>query len=181
MPITITLPAVEQFDESTNLFSNEPAMVLEMEHSLVSLSKWEQKFKKPFFGKATKTSDEVYAYLQMMCLDPNVPMSAIHRIDNAGVKRINEYIDDPQTATWFNERNTNRPSREIVTNELIYHWITAMTVSMEVQYWHLNRLFTLLKVINEKNAPPKKQSRSAIAARHREINAQNKAAMSTRG
>lgn len=181
MPITITVPAVELFDANTNMFSSEPAYKLELEHSLVSLSKWEQKYKKPFLGKEEKSTEEAYGYIHAMCLDPDVPLSVIHRIDNVQFKLINDYIDDPQTATWFSDAKNGKPNREVVTNELIYHWMVAMTIPLDRENWHLNRLFTLIKVINIKNAPPKKQSRAELAARHRELNAANKARMGSQG
>lgn len=180
MPITIHVPAAELYDENTQMIIAAPAVTLEMEHSLISLSKWEQKYKKPFLGKDKKTLEEAYGYFQAMCLGPEVPMHVIHRIDPESFAKINEYIDDKMTATWFTDRPGAKVNREIVTNEIIYHWIFAMTLSKEVETWHLNRLFTLLKVVNEKNAPPKKQSRSEIAARHREINERNKALIQAR-
>lgn len=181
MPITITVPAVEMFDSETSMLFEEPAVTLVLEHSLVSLSKWEAFFGKPFLGPDDKTTEETFGYIHAMCLDDTVPLSVIHRIDNELFKQINEYIDRKMTATWFSDRPGATRNREIVTSEIIYYWMVTLNIPKELETWHLNRLFTQIKVINEKNAPPKKMSKAEIAARHREINARNKAKLGTSG
>lgn len=173
MPIMVTIPSVELFDAKEQQFLMAEEVVLEMEHSLVSLSKWEARFKKPFLGDSQKTTEETYGYIQAMCSDPNVPLSVIKRISTEDYKRINEYIEDSMTATWFNKdpRESGRRA-EIVTAELIYHWIYALNIDMEWENRHLSRLFTLIKVISLKNNPPKKQrmSKADLAAQRRELN-----------
>ena len=173
MPITVTVPSVELFDAKEQQFLTADEVVLEMEHSLVSLSKWEARFKKPFLGDAQESVDETYGYMQAMCLDPNVPMSVIQRIPNDEHQRINEYIEDSMTATWFNKDPREAGRRgEVVTAELIYHWIYALNIDMEWENRHLSRLFTLIKTISLKNNPPKKQrtSKAEMAAQRRELN-----------
>lgn len=173
MPITVIVPEVELFDSKENQFTMAPEVVLEMEHSLISLSKWEARFKKPFLGDAKKTVEETYGYMQAMCLNPNVPLSVIMRIPTEDHQRINEYIEDSMTATWFNEDPRQAGRRgEIVTAELIYHWIYALNIDMEWENRHLSRLFTLIKTISLKNNPPKKQrvSKAEMAAQRRELN-----------
>lgn len=173
MPIKVTVPSVELFDAKEQKFFMADEVVLEMEHSLISLSKWEAQFKKPFLGDAKKSAEETYGYMQCMCLDPDVPMSVIKRISQDDFKRINEYIEDSMTATWFNKDPRDAGRRgEIVTAELIYHWIFALNINMEWENRHLSRLFTQIKVISLKNNPPKKQrtSKTDLAAQRRELN-----------
>lgn len=182
MSIKITLPAVEMYDSKTQTFIDEPEITIELEHSLVSLSKWEAQTNKAFLGPAEKTSDETLLYVHAMCVDQSVPYSTILRITQEDFERINDYIDKSQTATWFKEPpGPQRPSREVVTAELVYHWMIAMNVPKEFEHWHLARLFTQLKVISEKNKPPKKQSRKEVMAQHRALNEANRARLGTNG
>lgn len=183
MPLTITVPSVELFDSETSMFKELPAVELELEHSLVSLSKWEASFGKPFLGPGEKTNEEIYGYIHAMCLTPKTPMSVVERAcsDPDIFEQINKHIDAKMTATWITERPGQKVSREIVTAELIYHWMFSLNVPKELETWHLNRLITQIKVINEKNAPPKKMSKAETLQRHREINARNRAAMQNGG
>lgn len=184
MSITVTVPSVELFDSKEQRFFMVDEVVLEMEHSLVSLSKWEARFKKPFLGAAQKSIEETYGYMQAMCLDPSVPLSVIKRIPQEDHQRINEYIEDSMTATWFAKDPQESGRRgEIVTAELIYHWIYALNIDMEWENRHLSRLFTLIKTISLKNNPPKKQrvSKADLAAQRRALNEQRRASANSSG
>lgn len=145
---------------------------LELEHSLVALSKWESKFKKPFLDEVTKTPEEVLYYIKSMAIHPYVPEEVFQGLQNEHLQKINEYMNDSMTATWFNEPPAKpRPGGEKITNELIYFWIAAFGLDAQVvQYWHLNRLFTELKVASIKSQPAKKMSRSEVLADHRRKN-----------
>lgn len=171
MPTKITIPAAEMYDSKTQMFSDEPEITFEVEHSLVSLSKWEALTNKAFLGPAEKTTDEVYLYIQCMVLgDAEVPMSSIRRIPRAEFEKIHAYIDKSQTASWFSEipGQPQRRNREIPTAELIYHWMIAMAVPVEkFETWHLGRLFVQLKMINEKNKKPTKMTKAEVMAKHR--------------
>lgn len=168
------------FDESTQTFGQRGGTTIELEHSLVSLSKWESKFEKPFLGKEPRTNEEVLDYIQQMTLN-EVPEAIFQELSEANVLEINTYIDAKMTATWFREEAGAPPSREIITAELIYYWMIAFQIPWEAQTWHLNRLFTLIRVCNMKQAKPKKMSRSEMAARNRELNARRKAQLGTSG
>jgi hypothetical protein len=179
--LKITVPGVESFDEATQEFVDVGEVVLELEHSLVSLSKWESKYEKPFLGQGEKSTEEVLGYVKAMLLTPEVPEETFLRLSEENFHEINEYIDAKMTATWFNEAPGAPKSREVVTSELVYYWMVTFQIDWEAQHWHLNRLFTLIRVCNVKNAKPKKMSRSEIAARNRELNAQRKAQLGTKG
>lgn len=178
--LRLIVPGTEVFDNETQEFTTQGDVLLELEHSLVSLSKWESKFEKPFLGKSEKTTEEVLAYVEMMVLN-EVPEGIFSKLSEDHFKAINEYIEAKMTATWFHEPPGAPPSRDVITAELIYYWMITFQIPWECEKWHLNRLFTLIRVCNIKQAKPKKMSRSEIAARNRELNAQRKKQLGTKG
>jgi hypothetical protein len=179
--LTITVPGVESYDEKLGQFVTVGDVTLELEHSLISLSKWESEFEKPFLGKGEKTTEEVLAYVGCMILTPNPPGDILQNLSKENLEAINTYIDRKMTATWFSEQPGAPKSREVITSELVYYWMTVFQIPFECETWHLNRLFTLIRICNIKQSKPKKMSRSEIAARNRELNAQRKAQLGTRG
>lgn len=179
--LQITVPGVEMFNESSKEFFTHGDFVLELEHSLVSLSKWESIFEKPFLGKDEKSTEEVVAYIKAMVLTPEVPEEVFHKLTEDNIRAINDYIDAKMSATWFAEQPGAPKSREIITAELVYYWMIVFQIPFECQHWHLNRLFTLIRICNIKQSKPKKMSRSEIAARNRELNAQRRAQLGTKG
>lgn len=178
--LTITVPAVDAFDEETNEFISSDETTLRMEHSLVSLSKWESKYEKPFLADSEKTTEETLDYIQMMCLDTDVPPEVFSRIPAEAYEQVNKYISAKMTATWFAEE-PRKGAQEVITAEVIYYWLIALTIPFECQHWHLNRLLTLVRVCNNKNAPPKKMSKNDLAKRNHMINKQRKAQLKTSG
>jgi hypothetical protein len=179
--LTITVGANDIYDESSGTFSAQGGFELQLEHSLVSLSKWEEEFEKPFLGKGEKTRDEVLAYVRYMVLTPNPPGEFLQKLSKENLEDINAYIERKMTATWFSDQPGAPPSREVITSELIYYWMTVFNIPFECETWHLNRLFTLIRIANIKQAKPKKMSRAEVAARNRELNAQRKQQLGTRG
>lgn len=169
MSIKITVPGRELWDEGTEQFRHDPSTVLTLEHSLVSLSKWESFHKKAFLGPDKKTPEETFAYIRMMCLDEDVPEEVFHRLTNENIVEINAYIENTMTATTFREEPA-RGGREIITNEIIRNWMLSFNIPLEYENRHLNQLFTLIKVANEKNKPQKKVGRADLAARNRALN-----------
>lgn len=179
--LRITIPAVEQWDEAKQEFIYTKEQTLSLEHSLVSLSKWESKWCKAFLTKQEKTFEETLDYIKCMTLTQNVDPEVYNYLTNGNVNEINEYIEAPMTATYFSDEKTSKTSREQITAELIYYWMIALNIPFECQKWHLNRLLTLIKVCNIKNQPPKKRSKKDIMSRNAALNAARRKQLNTKG
>jgi hypothetical protein len=179
--LILVVGATEVYDEKDGTFTAQGGVEFQLEHSLVSLSKWESEFEKPFLGKADKTPEETLAYIAHMVLTPNPPGDFLRRLSKENLETVNTYIDRKMTATWFSDQPNSPRTREVITSELIYYWMTVFNIPSEYQTWHLNRLFTLIRICNIKQSKPQKMSRGEIARRNRELNAQRKAQMGTSG
>jgi hypothetical protein len=178
--LRITIPSIELFDEKNNEFLEIKQTDLQLEHSLVSLSKWESKWKKPFLSKETRTIEETIDYIRCMTITQNVDPLVYRAITPDIIDQINRYISDPMTATTI--REDKRPfNRDIITAEIIYYWMITLNIPFECQKWHLNRLLTLINVCSIKNSPQKKMSKREIMSRNASLNAARKRALSTRG
>lgn len=180
----IKVPAQEFFDENSQEFIETKETTLTMEHSLISISKWEAKWKKSYFAEEPKkTTEEVLDYLRCMTITPqNVDPLVYRSLSKENLKRITEYIDDPMTATTIHEVKRPGARKETVTSELVYYWMIAQNIPIEFEKWHINRLLTLIKVCAIKNDPnPKKMSRNAIMRQNRALNQARKARLHTRG
>lgn len=181
MPITIIVPERELYDEANNRFIDVHKTVLNLEHSLISISKWEAKWHKAYLSPKPKTREEKIDYVRCMTLNTNVDSSVYFGLTRSNWKDIERYISDPMTATTINRMNS-KSSREIVTNELIYYWMAELGIPFQpCEKWHINRLLTLIEVASIKKQPPKKMSPSAIARQNRSLNAARRAKHHTRG
>lgn len=178
--LTIQVPEREFWNDATQEFVNTPPATLQLEHSLVSLSKWEQKWCVPFLTKDTKSQEQMLDYVRCMTLTENVEPDVYFGLSDYNFQQINEYINAPMTATTFSQRPESSSS-EIITAELMYYWMVAYNIPFECETWHLNRFITLVKICNIKNSPQKKMSQAEIAARHRSINASRRAALNSSG
>lgn len=170
--LTISLSASDDSDE---------VVELNFEHSLISLSKWEQNYKKPFFGKETKTPEEAAYYFKCMLLNENAPVGILNKLKEADIIAISEYINDKQTATWFREDPKQKPTTEVVTSELIYYWLVQFQIPFEVQYWHLNRLMTLVKIAGIRQTKPKPMSKAQQKEEYARLNAERRARLGSSG
>ena len=171
----------EGFDESTGEFIGPPIYVLELEHSLVSISKWESKWHRAFLSKKDKTVEETIDYIKCMVLRDDVDPLIFNYLTQENIDQINDYIKNPMTATVIPGDNNNGQSKEVVTSELIYYWMIAQQIPSEYQYWHLNRLLTLIRVCNVKNASPQKRSKGEIMRNNAALNKANRARFNSKG
>lgn len=180
--LQITIPDEEFWDEAKEEFVYVKGQTLQLEHSLISISKWEAKWHKSFLSsKQPITQEETVDYIRCMTITKNVDLSVYERLSTANYKEINDYMAETMTATFFREDKSQRPSREPVTAELIYYWMISLGIPMECQKWHLNRLLTLIQVCNVKNAPPKKRSKKEILSQNAALNAARRKQFGTRG
>jgi hypothetical protein len=179
--LEIKIPATEQWDELKQEFVYTKEQTLRLEHSLVSLSKWESKWCKPFLSKQDKTNEEIIDYIKCMNTTQNVDPNIFRCLSNDNMLSIKQYIEAPMTATTFAKDTNKKPNREIVTSELIYYWMIALNIPFECQKWHLNRLLTLIQVCNIKNQPPKKMSKKDIMSRNAALNAARRQQLNTKG
>lgn len=167
----------ESFDETTNKFGVKSSFKVKLEHSLVSVSKWESFWEEAFLGKKEKTQEQTLSYVEMMILDGELPPEVFRSLVENHLPDIQEYVSAKMTATKI-PVNPNAPqSRDVVTSELIYYWMISMNIPVEFEHWHLNRLMTLVQVINLKSTPPKKMS----AAERRNLNKSRRSQLGTRG
>ena len=178
--LTIIIPAVEQFDENKEEFINSREQKIQLEHSLVSLSKWESKWCKPFLAKTEKTTEESIDYIRCMTITQNVDQNTYNFITRENIQEVSEYIEAPMTATVINNQGVSR-NRETITAEIIYYWMVTMNIPFECQKWHLNRLLTLINVTNIKSKPPKKMGGRALMSRNHALNAARRKQHNTNG
>ena len=178
--LRIVLPEQDSYDEAKELFISTKEESVELEHSLLSLSKWESKFKKPFLSSAEKTDIEILEYVKLMVIN-EIPENFILRLTTEIFEQINQYIDSSESATTFASINGSGGKSEIITSELIYFWMVNFSIPFSCETWHLNRLFNLIRIAGIKNSPPKKTSAAELARRNRELNEQRKAKLGTTG
>ena len=179
--LQITIPANELWDEKNEVFINVKETTLQLEHSLVSLSKWESKWNKPFLTNNNKTTDEILDYIRCMTITQHVDPNVYMAFTSDNIKQVMDYIALPMTATTFSNIKNSAPSREIITTELIYYWMIAFNIPFECQKWHLNRSLALIQVCDAKNQPPKKTSRRELTSRYASINAANRKRFNSKG
>lgn len=177
--LQITIPGGEKYDEAKNLFIYSKEQTITLEHSLLSISKWEAKWKKPFLNNPNKTVEEQIDYIRCMTITPNVDPNVFYGLTVENKQEIYSYINDAMTATWFSKKK-EKAAKDVITSELIYYWMIALNIPFECQKWHLNRLLVLVKICNEKN-DPKKMSKNDLRRRNKSLNEARREAMHTRG
>ena len=183
--LSITIPPFSFFDERTEEFIEfDKPTHLQLEHSLLSISKWESKWHKPFIGNSLtppKTNEELIDYIRCMTLTQKVDPQVYLGINNDVLQKVTAYIEDSMTATTFSDEHNKKFNSEIITAEIIYYWMVALKIPFECQKWHLNRLLMLVQVCNEKNKPPKKMSQKSIMTRNAALNAARRAKLHSKG
>lgn len=189
MPKKIVIPAIDdEWDDINQEFINLPSVTLLLEHSLVSISKWESKWHVPFLKeRAEKTPEQTLDYIRCMTLTQCVDPEVYSRMPASVLEEINEYIGDPMSATTIPNRSSkgSGPNRETITSELIYYWMVAYNIPFECQKWHLNRLLKLIEVCmfkqDQQQNGPSKMSKSEIMARNRKLNAARRKRLHSKG
>lgn len=179
--LQIEIPEIEFFNQKTGEFMPIKGRTLRLEHSLLSLSAWESKWKKPFLTDKEKTQEEMLDYIRCMTIDNNVDPNCYYALDLKTVNKIRDYIADPHTATTITDRRPRPVRNEIITSELIYYWMIDCGIPFECQKWHLNRLLMLIRICGIKGSPEKKMSMAAIFGQNRSLNAARRASMNSRG
>lgn len=179
--LELVIQPPELYDEESCEFVTMKEQTLRLEHSLLSVSKWESKWCKPFLSRTSQTVEEMVDYVRCMTITQNVDPKIYLFITDDHIQKINDYIEAPMTATTFSEERKKITNRDIVTSEIIYHWMIAYNIPFECQKWHLTKLLTLINVCNIKNNPPKKMSRKELLARNRTLNESRKQALKTKG
>lgn len=171
----------EGWDEKNRVFVEPRIVTLQLEHSLISISKWESKWHKPFLSKEQKTYEETLDYIKDMTLTQNVKPDVYEHLSRENVEAINAYIVDQRTASTVNNKTNAPKNREIVTSELIYYWMIALNIPFECQKWHLNRLLMLIEICNVKNTPGKKLSQRQIMSNNAALNAARRKKYNSKG
>lgn len=179
--LELTIKEMEVWDSKNEEFKRIKGCKLKLEHSLISISKWEAKWHKPYLSQEAKSREEVIDYIRCMCLTSNVQQYVFETLSNENILLVNDYIKDPMTATWFSNKKKSHASSEIPTSELIYYWMIKLGIPFECQKWHLNRLMTLIEVCNEKEKKQDKMSKAEIYSRNSELNAKRRAMLNSKG
>ena len=181
--LTITIPAAEAYNNATDEFVSIKEQTLTLEHSLVSLSKWESKWEKPFLSKDSKTTAEIIDYVRCMTLTQNVDPIVYRFLTKKNLEDVLAYIEKPMTATTFSnwKEGGTRGRKEIVTAEILYYRMIAFNIPFECQKWHLNRLLTLIRVCDIKNQPQKKMKRGEILRSNAALNAARRKRLNSKG
>lgn len=178
--LRITIPSSELFNEELNEFIYIKEKTIELEHSLISISKWESKYHKPFMGNYEKTMEEQLYYIQCMTIKP-VDSKVYLGLTNDVMRQINDYIKDPMSATTIPSSKNKSAPREKITSELIYYWMISLNIPFECEKWNLNRLIKLIEVCNFKNKPQKNMSAKDLAAQNRALNAARRKKFHSKG
>lgn len=163
--LQITIPEGELWDESKQEFIHIKEQTLQLEHSLISISKWESKWCKTFLSKQEKTYEETIDYIKCMTLTQKVDPDVYNHLTRENIEQINQYIQAPMSATYFANDPNGRQNNEKTTSELIYYWMIALNIPVEFEKWHLNRLLTLIRVCNVKSNPDKKGVKPNLSSR----------------
>ena len=169
--LKVTIPGIETYDERNDLFISTKEQTIALEHSLLSISKWEAKWHKPYLASSEKTNEEMIDYIRCMTVTPNVDPNIYYGLTNDIYKKVSDYINDPMTATTLSKSKGQAVGqKEIITSEIIYYWMITCDIPFECEKWHLNRLLMLIQVCDRKNAPSQKMSKKDIFSQNRALN-----------
>ena len=179
--LTLLVPESELYDERKNEFIQIKEQTLVLEHSLVSIAKWESKWKKSYLSNNNKTLEETLDYIKCMTITKNVNPLIYKSLNREALEAIQKYINDPMTATYFYDKEDKPSGPNTITAEVVYYWMISLGIPMECQKWHFNRLIALIRICNIKSNSGKKMSRSEILSRNKALNEERKRKYKTRG
>lgn len=172
----------DEFDEAKQEFIEPETITIELEHSLASLSKWEEIWEIPLLSSIDKTDEQNLSYIKCMCLTPDVPPEVFQKLDETHQTQISDYLEKKHTATWFSKDMPSPKSGETITAELIYFWVSSFQIDWEAQYWNLDKLLTLIKVFSVKqDNKPMRQSQRSRQEEISRINNQRRAELGSNG
>lgn len=171
----------ERWDEEKEEFVAPSTKTIQLEHSLISLSKWESKWHKPFLSKTPLTAEETLDYIRCMTLTKDVLPEVYDCITQTNIDKVLAYIYDPMTATTFGKGKEKKTSRKVMTAEVIYFYMFSYNIPYECRTWHLNRLMTLIRVFKEENEPKKKRRGSDLASEYAARNRARRQALYGKG
>lgn len=181
--LKLIVPGKEWFNDQTQEFvclGSDTTLLLE--HSLLSISKWEAKWKKSFFDKPeSRTAEEEIDYVRCMTINQGVDRNIYYNLTADLMKQIHDYINDQQTATTITRHKKGKSSRRIVTSEVMYSWMIRYGIPFECQKWHLSRLMRLIEVCEADNGPAEKMSQAEIMKQNSALNAARRAKHKTKG
>lgn len=183
--LELYVPEREIWNPKDEIFEKCDGYNLVLEHSLLSISKWESKWHKAYLGHQEKTKEEAFDYIRCMIIRPKVPNNIVHFFTEDNFKELSEYMKDPMTATVFNnnfDKKPEAPSKDTMTSEYIYFLLSSYRISFhDVEKWNINRLMTLLRICSIKNEPPKKSNPKHLAKSRSSLNAARRAKIGSKG
>ena len=179
--LQLFIPKAEYWDEKKEEFVYVGKDVtLKLEHSLISISKWEAKWHVSFF-QSEKTNEMLLSYIECMTLNSDVDQSIYLRLTKEHYDQINKYLSDSMTASTVKDIKKHPRTNEILTSELIYYYMIQYGIPVEFEKWHINRLIMLIKICGAKGDSGAKMSRSEIFKQNKALNEARKAKWHTRG
>lgn len=182
--LKVNVPVREWLDEKTNEFIRSPQTTLTLEHSLISVSKWEAKHRKPFSTsfEAGMSVEDFRDYVRCMTIGKTVDQMTYYALSPKNFEQIQQYISDPCTATTIrNTRKNKKRNNKVVTAELVYCWMFSNNIPMECEKWHFNRLMTLIQVCFLENREPEKMSKRDVMKQNSALNAMRRSKCHSKG
>lgn len=181
--IEVTIPDQEMWDSEKNEFVYVKGCTIRMKHSLLSISKWEMTWKKPFLKPGyVMTEEETLDYYRCMTITQNVDPGIYRYIPTSEQEKINKYIETPMSA-YIPQNKKSGGVKHTFVSEHIYYWMTAANIPQSYEKWHLSRLLNLLEIAANENDPKKskKMSRGEIYKQNQELNSARRKALGTHG
>lgn len=179
--LTISTNGGEFFDEKTGEFRSVKGQTFSLEHSLISLSKWEAKYHRSFINNGPETEEEMIEYIRCMTITQNVDPCVYRNLSYDNVLEIKKYMEDPMTATWFSDKQNPKSRQKTITAELIYYWMFQLNIPIQFEKWHLNRLLTLIRLCDLENAPKKKMKSKDVRKQNSELNRMRRERLGSNG